>query len=385
MSSEAARALYADIGVRPVINCSSGNLTVLGGSILSPTVTQAMQNANRYYADMRELLEKSGHAVAEIVGAEDALVTSGCTAAMVLGVAALMAGTDRERAARLPDTSGMKRQIIIQKLQRYKYERALTIPGAELVEVGGEEGTEPADIEAAIGPDTLALHFVASRKREGVVPFGELLLIGRKHHVPVIVDAAGQVWPVENLRKYPEMGADLAAHSSKYFGGPNSAGFLAGRQDLIDAAMMHSFIGFEYGPPRTIGRGMKLDRQEIFGMLVALREWVGMDHDARFAEYARRAESLQVALAGIPHIQTALHGEPVMGVRVTFDPSAIRKTSSQIRDELKAGNPSLWFGSDYGLSRQRQEPHSMVFAVKDLMDGDEKYVAERLGAVLADE
>ena len=383
MSSESARKLYADLGVRPVINCSGYNLTVLGGSMLSPAVMQAMEDSNRYYADMRELLEKSGPVIAEIVGAEAALMTTGCSSAMVLGVAALMAGLDRARAARLPDARGMKYQIIIQRLQRYKYERALTIPGAQLVEVGGEAGTQPADIEAAIGADTLAIHFVAPGERQGVVPFEEVLRIAKRRGIPVIVDAAGQVWPLENLRKYPSMGADLTAYSSKYFGGPNSAGFLAGRKDLIDAATLHSFIGFEYGPPWTMGRPMKLDRQEVFGVLAALQQWVGMDHQARFAVYRRRADKLQSALAGIPHIQTALHGEPVSGVRVIYEPGAVRKTTAQIGEELKAGNPSLWFHWDLGLYLQQQEPNSMVFSVREIMDGDEVDIAERLRAVLA--
>ncbi len=383
MHSEAARKLYADLGARPVINCSGFNLTVLGGSILSPAVRQAMEDANRYYADMQELLLKSGQVIAEIVGAEAALVTTGCCSGMLLGVAACMAGTDPQRAARLPDARGMKYQIIIQRAQRYKYERALTIPGAQLVEVGGEGGTKPDDIEAAIGEDTLAIHFVASGAREAVVPFEQVLDIGKRHSIPVIVDAAGQVYPLENLSKYPRMGADLTAYSSKYFGGPNSAGFLAGRKDLIAAAMMHSFIGFEYGPPRTIGRAMKLDRQEVFAVVAALREWMSMDHQARFNAYRQRAERLQSALAGIPHTQTALHGEPATGVRVTYDPRAVRKTTAQIAEELKAGNPSIWFHWDLALYLEQQEPNSMVFSAGEFLDGDEQAIAERLSAVLA--
>src|SRR5690606_3162363 len=116
-------------------------------------------------------LTKSGQVIAGIVGAEAALMTTGCCSAMVLGVAACTAGTERTRAARLPDARGMKYQVIIQRGQRYKYERALTIPGAQLVEVGSDSGTRPEDIEAAIGPDTLAIHFVAPGIREGVVPF----------------------------------------------------------------------------------------------------------------------------------------------------------------------------------------------------------------------
>lgn len=146
---------------------------------------------------------------------------------------------------------------------------------------------------------------------------------------------------------------------------------------------MHSFIGFEYGPPRTIGRPMKLDRQEIVAVVVALREWLEMDHEARFALYAERAERLQEALAGVPQIETAPAGEPVSGVRIQFDEEAVGKTVTQIADELKAGSPSIWFHWDLSMYVKRQEANSMVFSVATIEDGDEPAIAERLKAVLA--
>jgi L-seryl-tRNA(Ser) seleniumtransferase len=383
MHAEQSRELYEDLGLRPVINCSGYNLTVLGGSILSPRVRQAMEEANRYYVDMQEMLQKSGQVIAGLVGAEAALVTTGCCSAMLLGVAACMAGKDPEKAERLPDTRGMKDQVIIQRGQRYKYDRALTTAGAKLVEAGDATGTRPADIEAAIGEQTVAIHYVAtSGNQAGIVPFEEVLRIGKRHNIPVIVDAAGQVYPLEKLRQYPVLGADLVAYSSKYFGGPNSAGFLAGRQDLIEAAGLHSFIGFEYGPPRTLGRAMKLDRQEVVAVVAALREWLEMDHEARFALYAERAARLQQALAGVPQIETSPAGDPVTGVRIDFDERVVGKTTAAIADELMAGNPSIWFHWDLSMYFERQAANSMVFSVATIVDGDEPAIAERLRAVL---
>jgi L-seryl-tRNA(Ser) seleniumtransferase len=341
-----------------------------------------MDDANRYFVDMQELMDKSGKIIAALVNAEAAVATAGCSAAMILGLAACMAGKDAEKAARLPDTAGMKNEIIIQKGQRYKYDRTLTIAGAKLVEVGDEAGTSPGEIEEAIGEKTTALHFVAGGNHNGIVPVEELLRIGRQYNVPVMVDAAGQVYPKEKMQKYGDLGVDLIAHSSKYFGGPNSAGFLAGRKDLIDAAAMHSYIGFEYGPPRTLGRGMKVDRQEIVGMVTALREWMGMDHSARFASYQARAQRLMQALAGVPQIAVSLYGEPVTGVRIRLDPSAVKKSVAQIADELKAGNPSIWFHWDLSMYVQRQEPDTMIFSVETFEDGDEALIAERVAAVV---
>lgn len=383
MQAERSRQVYEELGLRPVINCSGFYLTVLGGSILSPSVRQAMEDANRYFADMREVLDRSGQIIAELVSAEAALVTSGCSSALALGVAACMAGKDAEKAARLPDASGMKDQIIIQRGQRYKYDRTLTIPGAKLVEVGSDTGTSAAEIEAAIGEQTVAIHFVASGPHDGIVPIEELLRICKKYNIPVIVDAAGQVYPVENLRKYPALGADLVAYSSKYFGGPNSAGFLAGRKDLVDAATMHGFIGFEYGPPRTIGRAMKVDRQEVVAVVTALREWMAMDHQTRFAFYRKRAETLKAMLATIPSITVSLHGEPVTGVRIQLREGAVNKSIATIADELKAGNPSIWFHWDLSMYVRQQAADSMIFSVETIVDGDEVAIAKRLGAVLA--
>ena len=378
MQSVPGGDVYAALGLRPVINCSGFHLTVLGGSMLSPAVQQAMEDANRYFIDMQALLDKSGQIIADLLGAEAALVTAGCSAAMMLGMAACMAGKDAEKAARLPDATGMKKEIIIQAGQRYKYDRTLTFTGAKLVEVGDAAGTSPGEIEEAINEQTVALHYVASGNQNGIVPVEELLRIGQRYNVPVMVDAAGQVFPVEKLQKYPAMGVDLVAHSSKYFGGPNSAGFLAGRKELVEAAMMHSFVGFEYGPPRTIGRGMKVDRQEVIAVVAALREWMSMDHNARFATYRARAEKLQRALSAIPHIRVTLHGEPVTGVRVDLDSARVGKSVADIADALKAGNPSIWFHWDLSMYVQQQRANSMVFSVETIMDGDEAYIAERL-------
>jgi D-glucosaminate-6-phosphate ammonia-lyase len=383
MDVERGHQIYEELGLTPVINCSGFHLTVLGGSTLSPTVQRAMEDANRYFVDMKEMLQKSGQIIADLVSAEAALVTSGCSAAMLLAVAACMAGKDADKAARLPDATGMKNEILIQSGQRYKYDRTLRNTGAKLVEVGNEAGTSPADIEAAIGEKTLAMHYVASGNQNGVVPIEELVRIGKQYNIPIIVDAAGQVYPVESLRKYQKLGADLVAYSSKYFGGPNSTGFLAGRKDLVEAATMHNFIGFEYGPPRTIGRAMKVDRQEVVAVVTALREWMSMDHEARFALYRQRAERLKEALASVPHIKPSLYGDPVTGVSIALDKNQIRKTTAEIAEGLKAGNPSIWFHWELSMYLQRQAPNSMVFSVETILDGDEAAIAERLREVLA--
>jgi len=374
MADESGR-IYEELGVRPVINATGGHMTRLGGSILSPKVSQAMQEANRYYVDMKELLDRSGQIIAELLGAEAAYVTSGCCAALALGTAACMAGSDPAKMERLPDTRGVRYEVIIQKRLRSKYDRCVTVSGAKLVEVGDESGTRPEQIEAAIGDKTAAIHYLAPGRGDGVVPLEEVIRIGKRHGVPIIVDAAAQVYPVENLRKYPAMGADLVCYGAKYFGAPNSSGSLCGRKDLVEAAALHGFIGFETTPHRTFGRPMKLDRQEIIAVVVALREWMTMDHQARFESYERRVRNLQRELEGIPNIEVTPQGSPVTGLNITVDEKVLGKTAAEIVNALQEGTPSI---------RVRSQADTITISAVTIMDGDELVIADRLKCLLSE-
>lgn len=374
MTNESGRRVFEELGVRPVINATGGHMTLLGGSILSPKVGQAMQEANRYYVDMKELLDRTGQIIAELLGAEAAYVTPGCCAALALGTAACMAGSDPEKMERLPDVRGIRHEVIIQKGLRYKYDRCVTVPGAKLVEVGDDSGTGPEQIEAAIGERTAAIQYLArSREKEGMVSLEEMIGIGKRHDIPIIVDAAAQVYPVENMRKYTSMGADLVCYGAKYFGAPNSTGILCGKRDLVEAAALHGFIGFESSPYRTFGRPMKLDRQEIIAVVVALREWMAMDHRARFESYERRVRELQKELEGIPNIRIAPQGSPVTGLRIALDEKALGKTAAEIADALQEGNPSIWLHS---------QADSITVSVVTITDGDELVIANTLKRLL---
>ncbi len=384
MDEQAGRKIYHDFGAVPVINARGFNLTVLGGGILYPKVRQAMEEANRYYVDMKALLASSGRMIAELMGAEAAYVTTGSCSGMALGTAACIAGKDPGKAARLPDVAGMKHEVIVQKIQRIKYDRCVTLAGGRLVEVGDESGCTPEQIEAAIGDKTVAMLYVgAPTPRPGAVALREVLRVSKRRGIPVIVDAAGQVYPLEKMRMHPALGVDITTHSGKYFGGPNSTGFVCGRRDLIDAVAMHSFIGFEYGPPRTCGRPMKIDRHEVVAIVTALREWMTMDHEQRFKTYRKRAERLQRELQGAPNIETTLYGDPVLGVRVKFDEKALGKNTVEIGEELKAGDPSVWLHWDLELYSQAQEQGSMTFPVKEIVDGDERALADRIKEALS--
>ena len=241
-------SIYEELGVVPVVN-AIGNRTLLGGNTPAAAVRAAMDESEEYYAFLDELSERVGEQIAGLLGIEAAMVTSGAAAALVLGAAACMAGDDDEKIEQLPDTGGMPHQFIIQKHLRLKYERCMTIPGGVLVEVGDEDGTRPEHVEDAIGPDTAAIHTLAQvAPRPGTLPVEELVRIGRARGIPVIVDAAGSVYPTGLLSRFVKMGCDLVAYGAKYYGSVNTSGLLTGRRNLVKAAFKQSFVGFEASP-----------------------------------------------------------------------------------------------------------------------------------------
>jgi len=374
MVNDSGRRVYEELDVRPVINATGGHMTLLGGSILSPKVSQAMQEANRYYVDMKELLDRTGQITAELLGAEAAYITPGCCAALALGTAACMAGRDPEKVERLPDVTGMRHEVIIQKGLRYRYDRCVTVPGARLLEVGDESGTRAEQIEAAIGERTAAIQYLAPGEGDGVVRLEDVIRIGKQHGIPIIVDAAAQVYPVENMRKYTAMGADLVCYGAKYFGAPNSTGILCGRRDLVQAAALHGFIGFESTPYRTFGRPMKLDRQEIIAVVAALREWIAMDHQARLESYEMRVMKLQRELEGTSGIEVTAQGSPATGLRIALDEEALGKTAAEVADALREGDPSIWLPS---------QANTVTVSVRTIMDGDELIIADRMKQLLS--
>jgi L-seryl-tRNA(Ser) seleniumtransferase len=257
-----------------------------------------MQEISRHFVRMPDLLDQSGAMIAGMLGAEAARVTPGAAAAIALGTCACMAGMDGAAWERLPDSSGLKSEVIIQRGHRYKYDRQVSMTGARLVEVDGEQ------IEAAIGPRTGAIMFPAHRDgQSGTVPLADVIALARRHGVPTLVDAAYLNHPTEIMRRYTAMGADLVCYSAKYFLGPNSGGFIMGRKDLIAAVAGVDFTRYESGKYLTYGRPFKLDRHTIVGTVVALEEWLAMDHEARWKSFARRADELARLLHDVPGLK----------------------------------------------------------------------------------
>ncbi len=377
MAAQPEQSVYTELGVRPIVN-ASGSRTVMGGSRPSPTVMAAAAAANRHYVVMEELLAQSGQAIADLLQAEKALVTSGCAAAMTLGVAGIMTGTDAQRIAQLPDCTGLRHEIIIQQCQRYSYDRALELCGAKLVNVGTATTTTVAAVEAAINENTAALHYLGIDNALTGLPFTTLRDIAHAHNLPILVDAASVVYPLEDMTWYLRHDADLVCFGAKYFGSFNGTGILCGKEKLMEAAILHNFISFETLQNRAIGRPFKLDRGEIVGVVSALREWFTMDHEERLAELEARSLTVCQAVTGLPHIEAHwkdMAGNSIMyTVILTLDEEALGLTAQAASQMLLDGEPhitTLVMGNELRL------------VMNTLYEGEAEMIGQRLQEVLS--
>jgi D-glucosaminate-6-phosphate ammonia-lyase len=372
--------LFARIGVRPVIN-ACGIYTDLGGSRLSPKAWAAAQELNGQFVRMTELLDKTGQHIARLLDVEAARITPGAAAAILLGTAACLAGTDGEKSQQLPDVTGMKSGVLIQAGHRYKYDRQVGMTGARLIEVGSKNGTRLDQLESAVTDDIAAiLHPAHLDGKAGTLGLEEVVRIAHARNIPVIVDAAYLNYPIPIMGDYVRRGADLVCISAKYFGGPNAGGFIMGRKVLIEAISNVHFTRYESGKYLKFGRPLKMDRQMVVAVLVALEEWLDTDHPARFAAYEKQVRMLQSRLTGLKGIKLEpkcftmderFVDEPVNCLLITFDNNG---SADDVARQLAEATPSVLAiheGSRIGI-------------VMDVLRDDEvNHIADRFAAVLA--
>ncbi|MEP6915154.1 MAG: selenocysteine synthase, partial [Acidobacteriota bacterium] len=229
------RDYFRDLGVRPFIN-AAGTYTAMTASLMAPEVMEAINYASKHYVMLDELHDKVGERIATLLHCEAAMVTAGAASALTLGTAAVLTGTDRKKVGDLPDLTGMKTEVVIQKAHRFGYEHAVRNTGIRFVEVETRE-----ELERAVGPQTAMMLFFNAMNGEGKIQDEEFAALGTKHGVPTFVDAAADVPPVENFWKYTKMGFDLVTFSGgKGIRGPQSAGLLLGRKPLIEGARLNA-------------------------------------------------------------------------------------------------------------------------------------------------
>ena len=371
-------SVYKELDAQPVIN-AIGSVTMLGGSTPVPEVREAMEAAGVAYIPLMELEEKAGRAVADMAGVPAAWITSGAGSALTLAAAAVMAGDDDDKIQRLPDTAGMKNEFLIQRRQRYWYDRCLETSGAKLVEFGSDDGTTREDLENAIGPNTAAVHFYAVEQEHdpNVLPLEDCIEIARANGIMVTVDAAGQIYPLENFGKYVRMGADFQCIAAKYMGAPQSTGLALGTEDMIRKLGYQSFVGYEGRRIRGIGRPHKVDRQEMIGAVAAVKRWFTMDHESRLAEAEERSQAILAPLKNIPGLKAEMMdniiGHQPFGVSLEVDADAAGFSAQELVDRLKAGDPPIW-------TRVRDGENHIDIHVFGLYEGEERVVGERIAA-----
>jgi len=355
------------LGIKPVIN-GVGTVTVLGGCIMPPEVVRAMDEAAQHFVPLPELQKKAGERLAEILKVPGAMVTCGAAASITVAAVACMTRGDGKKLRQLPAVTGIPYEVIQQKTHRSGYEHQMTLAGARIVTVETRK-----ELEDAISPRTAMLFFLNKADPEGQVQRKEFLEIGKKHNVPSFNDAAADVPGKDRLWQYVHEGFDLVAFSGgKGLLGPQSAGLLLGRKDLIEAGTQAQ------SPHGGIGRGMKVGKEEIMGLLAAVERYLRVDHDAEARELDRRVSEMMAALAKVPGVKAGKHVPRIANelphLKVEWDESQRKPTSQQLIDQLREGDPPIHV--------QRRGPGEIVVSVWMMRGAEHRTVARRMVEIL---
>lgn len=360
------RDLFKELGIRTFIN-AAGTYTAMTGSLMHDYVVETIQAASLEFCMLDEVQDKVGEKIAALVHSEAAVVTSGAFSAMTLGLAGILTGMDQKKVEALPhlDGTGMKSEVIIQKSHEIVYNHALKNTGCKLIYIETRE-----ELEAAINERTALMHFLNIEADKGKIMHQEWVEIGRKHGIPTSIDIAADVPPVSNLWKFNDMGFSFVAISGgKAIRGPQSAGLLMGKKDIVTAARLHM-------PPRgfNIGRGFKVNKEEVLGMYVALDHYISQDHDKEWKEWEAATGVIRQAVDSVKGVTTSIK-VPTLGnvtptLQINWDPQQIKLAGKDLQDRMRNGNPSIEIADV-------QQNHIAV-TVWMLKPGQEKIVATRL-------
>ncbi len=371
-SAAPAPGTYESIGVRPVINCR-GTLTIIGGSQMLPAVRRAMDEAARHFVQIDELMAAVGQRLATLTQAEYGIVTAGCAAALAHITAACMAGSAPERMQRLPDTTGMKNEVLAPAYSRNEYDHAIRMTGAKIITV------PTADKFASAFTDRTAMVMVLAGPQDSGdfgLPF--ITSIAKQKGVPVIVDAAAEDMTIPNV--HLQRGADVVCYSGgKVLKGPQCAGLALGRKDLLQAAWINS------APHHTFGRAMKIGREEIMGMLAAVEVWKSRDIEKEYAAKRQLLQRIADRVGSIAGVRTEIRDTKALSnhaprLTVRWDTTRIALSGTDVAMALYEGTPRI----DVGPSNRSQDfpPDSIAISGHMMNPGEEKVVADRLASVL---
>lgn len=334
-SKKVKRDLFDELGVTRVINAGV-TMTFLSGSLMMPEVMEAINSTSHDFANMYELQDKVGAKMAEMLQVEAAMVTSGAACALLLGTAACITGKDAEKIKIIPNWPGARPEVIMQKSHRYLFDQAITTCGAKIIEIEG-----PDEMDKAFNNNTvMALFFNAAGNSS--VSREDFVALCKKHNIPSFIDAAADVPPVENLFKYQKMGFDMVTFSGgKMIRGPQSAGLLFGRKDLIEAAKLN------HSPHEApIGRPMKVNKEEIFGMYAALKSYLERDHKKEWNDWLSRIERIRKKAEQVKSVKGETNVNPgpanaFPSLYLTWDQEVVKMTANDVQSALQKGTPSI--------------------------------------------
>jgi uncharacterized pyridoxal phosphate-dependent enzyme len=363
---------YEELGVTTVINCE-GTMTMLGGSLPHPELEAVMTMAGRHFVSIPELEVAAGNRIAEMLKLPDgytALVTSGAAAAMQSGLAGILTGGNEELIRQLPDLTGMKSEVIIQKSHRNPFDHQLRSTGVKLIEI---ETTD--DLRAAVNDRTAMMHFTNFANADGQIKVDEWVRLAKQYNIPCMNDAAADTPPVSHLWDYTRMGYDLVTFSGgKAIRGPQCAGLLIGRKEMVANALLNNSPHED-----TIGRSQKVGKEEIVGMVKALELFLAEDHDALAREWQRRLEMISAEISKVPSVSTSFFvpdiANHVPHMRITWDEARISLTPAQASKLLRSSTPSMVIGTGEG------QPGLAMNSFM-LQPGEDKIVAARIARVL---
>ncbi len=360
--------IYRELGVHPFIN-AAGTYTVLTGSLLPERARRAMEDASRCFVHLNDLQRAASERIASLLGVEAAMITSGAACAIMLATAACVTGTDTEKIRRIPDLQGMKSDVIIPREHRNGFDHAARNVGIRFVEVGTLD-----ELHRAIGPRTAMLYFTNIFEYKGAIKRQEFIAAGKRAGVPVFNDAAAELPPATNLSSIVHEGFDLVGFSGgKALRGPQSSGLLLGRKDLIQAALLN-------GNPNedAIGRPAKVGKEEIMGLLAAVDEYVGRDHDADLRLWRGFVGSIARDLHAVPTVTAEVYipgpgGHPIPSLRVRWDQSQLNLSYAECARQLRDGEPSIEVNT---------EADGLSLVSYNLFPGEERIVGFRLRGIL---
>jgi L-seryl-tRNA(Ser) seleniumtransferase len=363
--------VYEELGVTTVINCQ-GTMTVLGGSLMRPEVEAAMALAGHHFVSIPELEVAAGKRIAEMLKLPEgysALVTSGAAAAMQSGLAGILTGDNPQFIKQLPDLTGMKSEVVIQKSHRNPFDHQLRATGIRLVEVESRE-----ELAKAIGDKTAMMHFSNFAGPDGQIKVEEWAKLGKQYNIPTFIDAAADTPPVSHLWDYAHMGYDLIAFSGgKALRGPQCAGLLIGRKDLVANALLNNSPHED-----TLGRSQKVGKEEIIGMVKALELYLHEDHDALARDWQDRLERISRELTKVPGVSTSFFvpdiANHVPHMRISWD-SRVSVEPQQVSKLLRNCKPAIVIGGGEG------RPGLSICSFM-LQPGEDKIIAGQLSRIL---